>query len=167
MSSRNLVSSTPLIRVRDARFEDVPEVLRLIERAIERGCRQHYTARERRGVYASYALRAFLDVVGPYDTLVAESDSGALIGVAQLDSAAGWLRALFVDDEVQGHGLGTALLAHVMARAAARGNRRLLGAMALNAVPFYERAGFRRCAGRDRLLVAGILVAVTPMERVL
>jgi GNAT superfamily N-acetyltransferase len=167
MTSPNRVSSTPLIRVRVARFEDVPDILRLLERAIERGCRRHYTARERRGVYASYALRAFLDVVGPYDTFVVEGDGGVLTAFAQLDSSTGWLRALFVDDEAQGQGLGSALLAHVIARAASRGNRRLLGAMSLNAVPFYEHAGFRPCAGRDHLLAGGVRVAVTPMERVL
>jgi len=167
MSSRSRVSSTPLIRVRVARFEDVPDILRLLERAIERGCRRHYTARERRGVYASYALRAFLDVLGPYETFVVEGDGGSLTAFAQLDSSTGWLRALFVDDQVQGQGVGTALLAHVIARAASRGNRRLLGAMSLNAVPFYERAGFRPCDGRDHLLAAGVRVAVMPMERVL
>ena len=101
MSSRNRVSSAPVIRVRVARFEDVPDILRLLERAIERGCRRHYTARERRGVFASYALRAFLDVVGPFETFVVEGDGGRLSAFAQLDSSTGWLRALFVDGEWQ------------------------------------------------------------------
>jgi len=142
MTSRTGLSSTPLIHVRKARFEDVAEVLRLIARAIERGCRRHYSARERRAVYASYARCAFLDVMAPYETLVVESESGALTAFAQLDPSTGGLRALFVDDQAQGHGVGRALLAHVVARAAAHGCPRVHGAMALNAVPFYERAGF-------------------------
>lgn len=167
MTSRTGVSSTPLIRVRTARFEDVPGALRLIRRAIERGCHRHYSSRERRAVFASYAGCAFVDVVAQYETFVTESEAGALTAFAQLDPSTGGLRALFVDDEAQGQGLGSALLAHVLARAAARGNRRVHGAMSLNAVPFYERAGFRPCPGRNYLPVAGILVAVTRMERVL
>ena len=165
MTSRTGLSSTPLIHVRKARFEDVAGVLRLIARAIERGCRRHYSARERRAVYASYARCAFLDVMASYETLVAESESGALTAFAQLDPSTGGLRALFVDDQAQGHGVGRALLAHVVARAAAHGCPRVHGAMALNAVPFYERAGFRPCAGAGFLPVAGVLVAVTRMER--
>jgi len=165
MTSRTGVSSTPLIRVRAARFEDVPGVLRLIARAMERGCDRHYSARERRAVYASYARCAFVDVMAPYETFVAESEAGRLTAFAQLDPSTGGLRALFVDDEAQGQGLGSALLAHVLERAAARGNRRVHGAMSLNAVPFYERAGFRPCPGRNYLPVAGILVAVIRMER--
>jgi len=165
MTSPAKVSSTPLIHVRTARFEDVAEALRLIARAIERGCRGHYSARERRAVYASYARCAFVDVMAPYETFVVESESGALTAFAQLDPSTGGLRALFVDDEAQGRGIGAALLAHVVARAAAHGCRRIHGAMALNAVPFYERAGFWPCAGSHHLSVAGVLVAVTRMER--
>lgn len=165
MSSQIVVSSTPLIRVRSARFEDVSGVLRLIDRAIERGCRRHYSARERRAVYATYASTAFLDVMAPHETFVVETDDGALAAFAQLDPSIGRLRALFVDAEAQGQGLGAALLAHVVERAVARGNRRIHGAMALNAVAFYEGAGFRPCAGRDQLLCAGVHVPVTPMER--
>jgi len=165
MTNSSGVSSTPLIHVRTARFEDVAEILRLIARAIEHGCRRHYSARERRAVYASYARCAFVDVMAPYETFVAESDSGGLTAFAQLDPSTGGLRALFVDDEAQGRGIGRGLLAHVMARAAAHGCRRVHGAMALNAVPFYERAGFRPCAGSPHLPVAGVLVAVTRMER--
>lgn len=168
MSSRTHVdvSSTPLIRVRPARFEDVSGVLGLIERAIERGCRRHYGPRERRAVFASYALSAFMDVIRPYETFVAESEGGVLAAFAQLDPTTGRLRALFVDGDVQGCGLGRALLGHVVARAAARGNRRIHGSMSLNAVAFYESVGFRRCAGRGHLVAAGVRIAVTPMEHV-
>jgi GNAT superfamily N-acetyltransferase len=151
--------------LRFARFEDVPGVLRLVERAIERGCRGHYGPAERHAVYASYAQSAFVDVLGGFETFVAETPDGAMTAFAQLDASAGRLRALFVDAGAQGRGVGRAMLAHVIERASARGNARVHGAMSLNAVPFYERSGFRRCAGRDQLWTQGIAIKVVPMER--
>ena len=150
--------------VRAARFEDVSEILRLIEGAIEHGCRDCYDRRQRRAVYLGYASNLFVDAVGPFQTLAAEL-GGQLVAAAQLDVAAGALRGLFVDEAFQGQGVGRALLAAVEARARAAGCARLRGAMSLNAVPFYAHAGFQPCAGPKRLLSAGIRVPVTWMEK--
>lgn len=164
MTSRISVSPTPLTRLRVARFEDMSAVVRLVERAIERGCRRHYGPVERRAVFAGYAGSAFIEVLSPFETFVAETDAGVLVAFAQLDPSTGRLRALFVDDGAQGRGIGRATLAHVMVRAAARGCWRVHGAMSLNAVPFYESVGFRRCPGRQHLWAAEVAIAVTPME---
>jgi putative acetyltransferase len=154
----------PTLSVRAARFEDVPAMLRLIEAAIERGCRGHYDGAQRRAVYLCYASNLFADAVGPFETLVAEI-GGQLAAVAQLDVDAGVLRALFVDAALQGQGLGRALLAAVEARARAAGCSRLGGAMSLNAVAFYAQAGFRTRGGRERLFSDGVHVPVAWMEK--
>jgi len=150
--------------LRAARFEEVPALLQLIERAIEHGCRVHYDAAQRRAVYLGYASNLFADAVRPFDTIVAEID-GQLAAVAQLDIAANVLRALFVDAAHQGQGLGAALLAAVETRARAAGCARLRGAMSLNAVPFYTRAGFHPGAGPSRLRSADVSVPVVWMEK--
>jgi putative acetyltransferase len=154
----------PTLSLRSARFEDVSALLLLIEGAIARGCRDHYDRAQRRAVYLGYASNLFVDALGPFVTLVAEI-GGRPAAVAQLDVAAGALRALFVDEALQGQGLGRALLAAVEARARAAGCRRLRGAMSLNAVPFYARAGFHPCDGPDRLVGAGVRVPVAWMEK--
>jgi GNAT superfamily N-acetyltransferase len=92
---------------------------------------------------------------------------GRPAAVAQLDADAGVLRALFVDAAVQGRGLGRALLAAVEARATAAGSSRLRGAMSLNAVPFYTRAGFRPRGGPAQLRSANVRVPVVWMEKML
>jgi putative acetyltransferase len=157
-------ADAPTLSVRAARFEDVSPILRLIEDAIEHGCRDHYDRAQRRAVYQVYASNLFVDAVGPFDTLAAEI-GGQLVAVAQLDLAAGALRALFVDAAVQGQGVGRALLAAVEARARAAGCARLRGAMSLNAGSFYAQAGFRPSGGPTRLLSAGLRVPVTWMEK--
>jgi GNAT superfamily N-acetyltransferase len=145
----------------------VPALLRLIERSLEHGSRGHYRPEQRRAVYLSYAAVMYLDVVsGHYETTLADRQ-GQLVGMAQLDPAAGRLRALFVDGPLQGQGIGRLLLAHVEERALKWGCTRLQGAMSRNAVPFYARAGFRPCPGTDRLQHFGVTVPIVTMEKIL
>jgi len=152
------------LRWRPARFAEVPDLLRLIQRAVEHGCRHHYDPGQRRAVLLSYVRSLFVDVLGPFDTIV-----GLLaerpVGVAQLDPAEGRLRALFVDADLQAHGLGRALLAQIEERARRHGCSRLHGAMSLNAVPFYAGAGFRPYPGPQRLITSAVLVPVVSMEK--
>src|SRR4051812_15413970 len=129
------------LRMRRARFEEVGDILRLVRRAVEHGCREHYRRAQRREVLWSYVSSLYVDVLGPSETVVAELDA-RLVGMAQLDPAIGRLRALFVDAPFQARGVGHALLAEIERRAISRGCTRLHGAMSLNAVPFYTRAGF-------------------------
>ena len=157
-------ANAPTLSVRAARFEDVSAIVQLIEGAIEHGCRDHYDRAQRRAVFLGYASNLFVDVLGPFETLVAEI-GGQLAGVAQLDPATGALRALFVDGAMQGQGLGRALLAAVEARARAAGCTRLRGAMSMNAVAFYSQAGFRARGGPTQLLSADVRVPVKWMEK--
>jgi GNAT superfamily N-acetyltransferase len=139
--------------LRPARFEEIPEVLRLVRRSVAFGCRGHYTLQQRAAVFATYARALFVEALGPFESVVAEQ-AGRLIGFAQVDTRSGRLRALFVDDDSQGRGVGRALLTEVEARAARHGCPRLHGAMSLNAAPFYEAAGFQAHAGPEVLTAA-------------
>jgi GNAT superfamily N-acetyltransferase len=152
--------------VRAICFEDVPDILRMIRRSVDHGCRDHYDPIQRAAVFASYAQNLFVEALGPFDT-VAAVEVERLIGVAQLDPQTDRLRALFVDADFQQRGVGSALLADVEQRAWRRGLTRLHGAMSLNAVPFYLRAGFRPGPGPERLIAAGVSVPVVRMEKTL
>ncbi len=154
----------PALELRLLRFEDVPDILRLIEASIERSCGEHYDARQRAAVYASYAANLFVEALGPFDSVVAEDD-GRLVGYAQLDPTNGRLRALFVDGRAQRRGIGRVLLSNLEARARRAGRRRLHGAMSTNAVPFYLAAGFRPSAGPEQLIAAGVPIPVLRMEK--
>lgn len=148
-----------------AAFEDVPALLRLISRSLDHASsRACYRPEQRRAIHLSYAASLFADVVGPFETVVAEV-RGEPVGVAQLDPHAGRLRGLFVDSAMQGQGIGRLLLAHIESRAARRGCAALQGAMSTNAVQFYTRAGYRPTAGSSRLLHFGVSVPVVPMRK--
>jgi putative acetyltransferase len=149
--------------MRLARFEDVPGILRLIGRALEQGCREAYDENQRRAVYQEYASSLFIEALGPFETVVAEI-GGCLSGAAQIDPGTGLLRALFVDAGYQGQGVGRALLAAIESRARAAQCERLFGAMSLNAVEFYRRAGFR-ARGPDHIRTSSTWVPVLWMEK--
>ncbi|HSY41934.1 MAG TPA: GNAT family N-acetyltransferase, partial [Polyangia bacterium] len=106
----------------------------------------------------------FAEAFGPFESIVAVREDG-LVGFAQLDPATDRLRAVFVDGDLQHRGIGRLLLAEIERRVRRRGGKRLHGAMSLNAVPFYARAGFRPLGGPDRLTSAGISVPVVRMEK--
>jgi GNAT superfamily N-acetyltransferase len=153
-----------ILEIRAARFEEVPEILRLVRRAVDHGCRNHYTAAQRDVVYLGYARNLFEETPGRLETVVAEH-RGRVVGMAQLDPADERLRALFVDAAHQQHGFGRALMVNIEERANSHRIPRLHGAMALNAIAFYLRAGFRPCGGPERLMSAGISVPVQRMEK--
>jgi GNAT superfamily N-acetyltransferase len=152
--------------LRRARFEDVSDLLRLIDAAVEHGCREHYAPPQRRAVFLTYAETLFIDVVQPFDTIVAERGA-RILGMAQLDPKAGRLRALFVAPALQGKGLGRVLLAAVERLARARGLRSLEGAMSMNALGFYRRAGFQARRGPEHLIRSGVVVPIVNMEKTL
>jgi putative acetyltransferase len=155
---------TPALELRPIRFEEVAAVLALIQRAIERGCREHYNPAQRRGVFLAYAQGLFAEVPGPLVSIVA-AQMEAPVGFGQLDLATGRLRALFVEGDRQGAGIGGLLLSEIENQHRRRGGRRLTGAMSLNAVPFYARAGFRACGGPEHLTSGGVTVPVVRMEK--
>jgi GNAT superfamily N-acetyltransferase len=161
-----LLVGTPSMAIRFARFEDVSGILRLIEGAVEHGCRNYYDERQRRSVYLGYASSLFVEVLGPFETLVAEI-GGRLVGATQVDLRTGVLRALFVNAGFQGQGVGRAMLATIESRVRDASGKLLSGAMSLNAVEFYRRAGFQARGGVERLRGARTWVPVLWMEKLL
>ena len=162
---RTTAETAPL-GLRRAGFEDVSPLLRLIDAAVEHGCREHYSPAQRRAVFLTYAESLFVDVLAPFETIVAERER-RLLGLAQLDPATARLRALFVAPELQGQGLGRVLLAAVERLARAHGLRAISGAMSLNAVGFYRRAGFDARRGPEHLVRGGIVVPIVNMQKTL
>ena len=72
------------------------------------------------------------------------------------DSRWGYVSNMFVREDHRNRGIGSALLAAVVAAADERGYARLVLSPTAPAVPFYRRAGFivpDEAAGDDRLLV--------------
>jgi GNAT superfamily N-acetyltransferase len=74
----------------------------------------------------------------------------------RLRSHWGYVGNMFVPEDLRNQGIGSTLLAAVIAESEARGYARLVLSPTERAVPFYERAGFVSAgagAGDDRMLV--------------
>jgi GNAT superfamily N-acetyltransferase len=155
----------PDLRIRALRIEDVDEVQRLMRRAVEHGCSAHYDETQRDAILGVYARSLFMDTLRPYESLLAEEEDRRIVGFAQLDPSRDQLRALFVEPAAQGRGVGRSLLDEIAARAWRLGCRHVRGAMALNAVTFYERAGFEPLGEEKMLTDASVLVPVLWMEK--
>lgn len=78
------------------------------------------------------------------DVLVAEQDDG-IVGTATLIDEGGGngsIESMFVEPTMIGHGVGQRLMTVLMAKARAKGLRRLIADSDPNARGFYERQGF-------------------------
>jgi putative acetyltransferase len=134
--------------LRPAERADFPAIARLHARAFAALATSHHTpaqiaAHERLTQEAAYA-----DDLARSHLTVAVSQAGAIVGTA------GWIdvpdqpgtariRKVFVHPEVARRGLATRLVTDAEQRALAAGARRLFVRANVNAVPLYERLGYR------------------------
>ena len=113
-------------------------------------------------------MAAWLADEGDRRTTWLATDGGVAVGMASMleyrrmprpgrpDSRWGYVSNMFVREEVRYRGIGSALLAAIIAAADERGYARLVLSPSARSVPFYARAGFvvpDEGAGDHRLLV--------------
>lgn len=98
---------------------------------------------------------------GKEDILVGEA-GGRIAGFVALDRAR--VHILYVHPRFAGKGVGHALMRRVETLARRRGLKRLTLDSTLNAVPFYERGGFKRIR-RDSHVVNRVRIACVRMTK--
>jgi putative acetyltransferase len=128
--------------IRRAREEDAGAVYEAHSRSIREVCSSHYNEEETRAwagrLYPGVHVLSILS----HDFFVAE-DAQGIIGFSELIVDSGEVRAVYVHPRALRKGVGSALLSAVenVARLAGLTSLHLFGS--LNAVPFYESAGYR------------------------
>jgi len=132
--------------------------------ALRVGCAAHYPPATVEALCASPPPASMPDLFAAGGAIVAEED-GLIVGYAVLDRASGEVDALFVAPDRQRRGIARRLLAGLEALAAERNISRLFVTASLNAVPFYQRAGFLHV--RDELYRhrGGFFMASVYMEK--
>jgi GNAT superfamily N-acetyltransferase len=113
-------------------------------------------------------MAAWLALEGERRTVWLATVGGAPVGMATMleyrrmprpgrrDSRWGYIGNMFVREDARNRGIGSTLLATIVAAADERGYARLVLSPSARAVPFYERAGFvvpDAAAGDHRLMV--------------
>lgn len=126
---------------RTATSADLAELWALRTRAVRATCASHYPPHILDTWCAAPPPAALPLLVQAGGALVAEEDD-RVIGYAILNQETGEVDAVFVEPEHQGRGIARDLMLRLESIAVARGLPRLFLSASLNAVPFYERAGF-------------------------
>lgn len=144
-----------MLTIRRARQEDKEAIWRVHGRAIRETCASHYS-QEVIQIWAD-GLRPekYGEAIESYEFFVAEED-GVVVGFGELGPAAGEIQGLYVSPDVKGRGVGWKLLCTLEERARAYGLESLRLTSSLNAVSFYERAGFEAVGELTKTLSPGV-----------
>ena len=155
-----------MMKLRQARGDEIPALWKLRTNAVAHACAAHYAPEVLAAWLASPAPASLHQLVARGGGTVVTED-GQLLGYAVLDADSGEVEAVFVDPAWHGRGIGRILLDALEADARAAGIEHLFLSASLNAVPFYERAGF--IAVREELYPhrSGIGIPSVFMEKVL
>ena len=155
-----------MIELRPASCDELDALWEIRTRAVTHGCAAHYSAAVLAAWLTAPAPDALRELIANGGGMVAQEE-GRLLGYAVLDAASGEVTALFVDPGGQGRGIGSMLLEAMQDAARAAGIGRLFLSASLNAVPFYQRAGF--IALREELYPhrSGLGIPSVFMEKVL
>ena len=136
------------MEIRRATRDDAAAIHDLHTRSVKGLWGTHYSQTQIDGWIAGRSPEGYLPAISRGEMFVADANSGLLgFGHATSDS----VKAIFVDPDVAGTGVGSALLQHALACIGKHGPIRLTST--LNAVTFYRRFGFR--VSGERLIEKG------------
>jgi GNAT superfamily N-acetyltransferase len=119
--------------------EHADELAQLISRTLRLCHTQDYGAERIEAMVARHTATALLELSRRRCILLA-LDGSRIIGTASLER--NWIYAVFVDPDLQRHGVGTRLMQELEKRARESAFSRLGVYSSVSAVQFYERVGF-------------------------
>ncbi len=159
-------SSWKVLAIRRAKQSDKESIWRIHTSAIREVCRQRYTEEQVEGWSSLLKPNSYEEVIETREFFVAEKD-GAIVGFGQLNLEKGEVESVYVSPEKLGCGIGYQLLQTLEQKAIAHGLSKLQLSSNLNAVGFYERAGFNRLHDSKHSLSNGMELPCVFMEKTL
>ncbi len=144
-----------MFTIRRATQEDREGIWRAHFGAVSETCATHYSPDVIRIWAGGLRPEKYEAAIRSSEFFVAE-EGGAVVGFAELDRETGEVQGLYVSPEVAGRGVGRALLGKLEEIARARGLGSMHLTSSLNAVTFYERAGFVPTGTETRTLGPGV-----------
>lgn len=141
---------------------DIPALWALRTRALQSQCASHYESATLQAWAAAPAPASYAGLLAQGGGIKALVD-GSLAGYAILDLPGNEIDAVFVDPQFGGRGVGKALLQALEKLAQCPQSLHLYAS--LNAVPFYEAAGYRQNKKTQYQHPAGILLDCVWMTR--
>ena len=155
-----------MIELRPALPLDIDALWALRTVAVRISCATHYSAEQVAVWSASPAPAGYAGMLAAGGGIVAMRE-GVIAGYAMLDLDKHEVDAVFVDPAQNGLGIGKRLLAALEALAREHRISRLHLSASLNAVPFYQAAGFVALREEAYAHPSGLMLASMAMEKVL
>lgn len=152
-----------MIVIRSSRLDDSAAMWAIRTRAVRTGCAGHYTAAEIAAWTATAPPPSYPRLLVGGGAVVAEV-AGRMAGFAMLDLDSGEIEAVFVDPDHAGKGIGQRLLRALLAVAISHGLSGLHLYASLNAVAFYQGAGFVRVRDERYPHPSGVALACVLMR---
>jgi putative acetyltransferase len=144
-----------MLNIRRATQEDREAIWRVHGAAVSVTCASHYSPEVIEIWAGRLRPEKYARAIDRYEFFVAEED-GVVVGFGELGQEAGVIQGLYVSPSVKGRGVGRDLLRTLEERARAYGLKWLRLTSSLNAVTFYERAGFRAVEGLTETIAPGV-----------
>lgn len=155
-----------MLKIRRARQEDCHSI-GTVHAAAVKGIRTDlYTPEEIQAWAAPKQPESYEESIRSKEFFVAE-DGGAIVGFGVLNQELAEVEAVYVAPEAGRRGIGLEILGKLEERASARGLRQLRLNASLNAVPFYEQAGYVAQQRSKYRLLTGVEIACVPMVKAL
>lgn len=154
-----------MIALRHALPLDIDTLWALRTLAVRISCATHYSAEQVAIWSASPVPAGYAGLLGAGGGIVAVRD-GVIAGYAMLDLDKHEVDAVFVDPAQSGLGIGKLLLTALEGLARVHGISRLHLSASLNAVPFYQAAGFVVLREEAYAHPSGLMLASMAMEKI-
>lgn len=151
------------LRLRYGRPEEADALWVLRTRCVRELCSAAYPPEVIAPWAASPPPSHYRDLIGQGGCIVAENAGGMLLGYGVIDQQGNEIDALFVDPDCGGRGIGSVLMRAL--QALADPTRPLVLSASLNAVPFYQRAGFKPLRKETYPHPSGVALASVRMQR--
>ena len=144
-----------MFTIRKAKQEDKEPIWHVHVKAIRETCVSHYSQEVTRIWAERLRPEKYEEAIRSNEFFVAE-ENGTVVGFGELDQAGGEIQGLYVSPDVAGRGVGWKLLCTLEESARAFGLQSLHLTASLNAVSFYERAGFKSLGKMTKTLSPGV-----------
>lgn len=152
-----------MITIRRATLRDRESIWNVHIRAIQEVCKSHYSQKEIEDWSEVLRPTRYNEPIKRGSFYVAVDDN-VIIGFGNLNQDSGEIEAVYVAPEYVRRGVGSGILQALESVARDAGLTRLYLSSSLNAVQFYENAGYRRQKQR-RYLLPCEMVACLPMAK--
>ena len=155
-----------MIRIRRATLDDRIAIHAVHAASIRRLCTGHYSADQLRRWAGFLTPEHYTAVIGDSNRhfVVAEID-GRIAGFGQLHPRTAEIEAVYVDPGHARAGVGSAILRHLERVALKESLRSLRLTATLNAIPFYERHGFRVTGHGEHRHPSGVTLRCATMTK--